>query len=376
MSITLICFSLIRTDLPNGIMAYSTFRSRVLPATVSPRRACRSASLFVCAALAGGTVTQAQDSEPTLHLVQPMARAQLLDPLVRHYLKHLPQYWSGKVAIREIGRSQMLDRVRAAMNDERADRTVTLMTPLPYGQIYDEQLAMRSEVRPIPLQMVAKRPWCLASTYDVRPRNRTGFTNWLSGLNRPVRIGLASAQGMPAIWIKAMERKTGLAWVSTDFFANAEQGLSSLFSGQQDVLLETCAEMSRMLSNRVAVPGEPKLQLLLSEQPSANKSVANFAQWQLPTPAPSWAVWFVSSKMPEARRNRVAAALNAVTLREDTQALIRELGQEPMPMSVSASQAYVESWLGDWKSIKNWMNNLPEKAQGVSGAAASRPPRG
>ena len=357
-------------------MAYSIFRSRVLPAPVSLRKTCRAASLLVCAALLGGTVARAQDSEPTLHLVQPMARAQLLDPLVRHYLKYLPQYWQGKVAIREIGKSQMLDRVRTAMNDERADRTITLMTPLPYGQIYDEQLAMRSEVRTIPLQMVARRPWCLASTYDVKPRNRTGFTNWVTGLNRPVRIGMASGQGMPAIWIKAMERKTGLAWVSTDFFANAEQGLISLYTGQQDMLLETCAEMSRMLSNRPAVPGEPKLQLLLSEQPSADKSVANFAQWQLPTPAPSWAVWFVSSKMPEARRNRVAAALNAVTLREDTQALIRELGQEPMPMSVNASQAYVENWLGDWKSIKSWMNNLPDKAQGASGAAVSKPPRG
>ena len=357
-------------------MAYSIFLSRVLPEPVSLRKACRATSLLVCAALVGGTVARAQDSEQTLHLVQPMVRGQLLDPLVRHYVKYLPQYWQGKVAIREIGKTQMLDRVRTAMNDERADRTVTLMTPLPYGQIYDEQLTMRSEVRTIPLQMVAKRPWCLASIHDVKPRNRTGFTNWVSGLNRPVRIGLASAQGMPAIWIKAMERKTGLAWVSTDFFANPEQGLNGLFTGQQDVLLETCAEMNRMLSNRTPVPGEPKLQLLLSEQVSADKSVVNFAQWQLPTPAPSWAAWFVSSKMPEARRNRVAAAINAVTLREDTQALIRELGQEPMPMTIKVSQAYVDNWLGDWKSIRSWMNNLPDKAQGPSGAAVSKPPRG
>jgi tripartite-type tricarboxylate transporter receptor subunit TctC len=312
--------------------------------------------------LVGPSLAVAEEKEPSWYLVQPLVRASLVDPLLRHYLKLLPQYLDGKVVVRETGRKQMLDRARSALTDERADRTAVLMAPLSYGLMHDEQLAMRSEMSVIPLQMVAKRPWCLAEAQDMAPSNRVAFMSWLSNLKRPVRIGLASSKGMPAIWIRAMERKTGLTWTSTDFNTSAEQGLASLLSGQQDLLLETCAELERMRALRVAGAEQGRVHILLSEQSVTNKSVATFAQWQLPTPAPSWLAWFVSSKMPQERRNLLGKAINAVTMREDTQALIRELGQEPMLLSVQASQLYVDNWLSNWKSISTWMNNLPDKA--------------
>lgn len=341
-------------------MASSLSCRAVLSMRLSRQRlSCLLLGAFV---LMGASPAVAEENEPTWYLVQPLLRASLVDPLLRHYLKFLPQYLDGKVVVRETGKKPMLDRVRTALTDERADRTVVLMAPLSYGLIHDEQLAMRSEVSAVPLQVVARRPWCLAQAQDMAPRNRAAFISWLSSLQRPVRIGLASSKGMPAIWIRAMERKTGLTWTATDFNSSAEQGLASLLSGQQDLLLETCAELERMRALRVAGADQGRVNVLLSEQAAANRSVATFAQWQLPTPAPSWLAWFTSSKMPQARRNLLGKAINAVTLREDTQALIRELGQEPMQLSVQASQLYVDNWLSDWKSISIWMNNLPEKA--------------
>ena len=312
-----------------------------------------------------GPTAHAHDVEQTWYLVQPLVRTATIDPLVRHYAKVLPQYLDGKVVLRNTGKSPMPEREKVGLNDERADNSATLLAPLIFERTRNAELAERATARTIPLHMMARRPWCLAITHDVQPRNYEGLKNWLKGLNRPVRIGLVSPTGMPAVWLQAMRRKTGLEWVATDFFFSAEQGMDSLLSGQQDLLLDSCSEVKRLRPRPGNESGPRKIQVLITDQKVLDQGASSFAQWQLTAPAPTWVGWFTSSKMPEARREKLSRALQAVTQREDTLALIREMGQEPMPLSLQASQRYVETWLSDWKSISNWMGNLPSAGSEV-----------
>ena len=314
-----------------------------------------------------GTVAQAHATGQTWYLVQPMVRDKLIEPLTRHYAKVLPQYLDGKVVLKNTGKINAPERVRASLDDERADSTVALMSPLFYDRIREDEEARKTSDKTLFLLLMAKRPWCLATTHDVQPRNQAGMTKWLNSLRRPVRLGLVSLRGMPAVWVQAVERKTGLDWVTTDFFNNVDQGMVSLQAGDQDFLLDSCAEINRMRAQQAGGPGRDKIQLLITDQKELGRDSTSFAQWKLPAPAPSWVAWFVSSKMPEARRQQMARALHAVSMREDTQALVREMGKEPVSWTVQGSQQYFENWLRDWKSVSNWMNNLPDMGHAPPG---------
>ena len=315
-----------------------------------------------------GAVAHAHDAGQTWYLVQPMVRDKLIDPLTRHYAKVLPQYLDGKVVLRNTSRVHLSERVRASLDDERADSTVVLMSPLFYEKIREDEDARKTADKTLALLILAKRPWCLASAHDIQPRNQAGMQHWLQSLRRPVRIGLVSPRGMPAMWVQAMERKTGLSWVTTDFFNNVDQGMSSLLAGDQDFLLDSCAEINRMRARQTGGPGQGKIQVLITDQGVPDKESTSFAHWKLPAPAPSWVAWFVSSKMPEARRQQMARALHAVSMRGDTQALVREMSKEPISLSIEANQQYFDNWLRDWKSVSSWMGNLPS-----TGSAAATP---
>lgn len=336
-------------------------------------RQCAALLALLAGSLLGGPV-QAQDRGSTWYLVQPESRGPLLDPIVHHYVKYLPQYLGDKVVLQDVSRGQSMEAARDALSSENAGRTVVLMTPLLNEQIYDEQLARRSEARSMAVQLISQRPWCLASGHDLQPRSGESFMAWLHDLKRPIRIGMAASYGLlPRVWIKAMEHKTGVPWTVTDFAGNSAQGLSSLVSGQQDLLLETCPELLRRLSAKDSSAAADKVHVLLSTGDGAYKGTPTFMQWKLPMLTASWVAWFVSSQMRAEQRERVANALHAVALREDTQALIRELGQEPSLLSPKASQVFAENWLSNWKSVANWLDNLPADAPGRPRSSRAAP---
>ena len=332
----------------------------------------KSFSLWVLLGGFYGVAAHAHETGQTWYLFQPMVRTALVDPLARHYAKVLPQYLNGKVVLKSTGKSPLSAREKVGLSEERANSTAVLMAPLIYEKTYDAEVADKSSSRVTALHMVARRPWCLAITHDVQPRTYEGLMKWLSGLRRPVRIGLVAPTGMPAVWLEAMRRKTGLEWVATDFFFSADQSVESLLSGQQDLLLDACGEVNRVRALPGNDSGSRKIQVLITDQKELEKGPTSFAQWQLTAPAPSWVGWFVSSSMPQERRARLGKALYAVSMREDTQALIRELGKEPMPLSEEGSQRYVDSWLRDWKSIGSWMRNLPGKLPADTGRTAPK----
>lgn len=324
------------------------------------RRDLLASALGLGGLLGVAALAQAQEKNAWV-LVQPLERTAVADAVARHYAKLLPQYLDDKAAVHEGSRAQDLQAVRWAVDEAPPQRTLVLMSSILGVQNHDEDMAKRRDPSMLPVQLVLQRSWCLAAASGQPLKNSSELVARLRNLGRPVRVGVPVNGGLPSIWVKAMERRTGVSWQVQTYARAAYPAVKDLLSGQQDLLLDHCAEMRR-IAMAAGEPVRSRLQILAfaGEQPMSD--VPNFCQWRLPPISSGWMAWFVPARMKPAERERVGRALHAIALRADTQRLIQDLQLEPSTLSVEASQAFVENSMGDWQSVAAWLDSISSSA--------------
>lgn len=324
------------------------------------RRDLLAGALGVGSLLGVAGMAQAQEKGSWV-LVQPLERAQVADAVARHYARLLPQYLEGKAAVHEASRAQGVRAVRWAVDEAPPQRTLMLMSSVLAVQIQDEDGARRRGLSMLPVQLVLQRSWCLAAASGQPLKNSGELVARLRKLGRPVRLGVPVNGGMPGIWIKAMERRTGVAWQAQTYAREVYPAVKDLLAGRQDLLLDHCAEIRRV-ADAAGDAVRSRLQILAfaGEQPVSD--VPNFCQWRLPPISSGWMAWFVPARMKPDERERLGRALHAIALRADTQRLIQDLQLEPSTFSIEASQAFVENSLGDWRSVATWLDNISSEA--------------
>ena len=336
------------------------------PGRAPARGLLRGALLAGALGLAG--LAQAQEKSPWL-LVQLLERTTVADAVARHYARLLPQYLDEKAAVHEASRAQGRQGAQWAVDEAPPQRTVILMSSILGVQAYDEDEARRRDASLQPVQLVLQRSWCLAAAGTPSLRDSSDLVAWLRGLGRPVRVGVPVNGGLPGIWVRAMERRTGVDWQVQTYAQAAAPAVKGLLSGQQDLLLDHCAEMKR-----IAATGDEsmpsRLRILAFAGDQAMPDLPSFSQWRLPPISSGWMAWFVPARMKPAERERVAQALHAIALRADTQRLIQDLQLEPSTLSVEASQSFVESSIGNWKAVAAWLDSLSAAS---SASAAAQP---
>jgi tripartite-type tricarboxylate transporter receptor subunit TctC len=326
-----------------------------VPGHAPARGLLRGALLAGALGLAG--LAQAQEKSPWL-LVQPLERATVADAVALHYAKLLPQYLGEKVSVHEASRAKGPQAVQWVVNAAPPQRTVILMTPMLGVQAHDEDEARGRDPSVLPVQLMLQRSWCLAAVGAPSLRDSGELVAWLRGLGRPVRVGVPVKGGLPGIWVRAMERRSGMKWQAQPYAWAATLAVKGLLAGQQDLLLDHCAEMMRT----AAAGGESvrsRLQILAFAGDQAMPNLPSFSQWRLPPISSGWMAWFVPARMEPAERERVGRALHAIALRTDTRRLIQDLQLDPSTLSVEDSQALVENSIGDWKAVAAWLDSLP-----------------
>ncbi|WP_162989484.1 hypothetical protein [Comamonas sp. lk] len=294
-------------------------------------------------------------------LVQAVPRGEVAEPLTQHYARLLPLYLGGKAVIPASTRGRDVDGVYEALKTSDPDRTLMMLTTGMNSRLHDDAVNRHSSPPVLVVQLVLQRSWCLVSAQDVPPRTAEELGNWVAGLGRPLRIGLPFIEGAPDVWVRAMEKKTGVRWQPEVFAKSAEMSVEALLDGRLDLLFDHCAEFQRIFQGKNAARIRPRLQILATSGSPDPSPFPTFTQWRLPTVQPGWMAWFVPSGMGATERARVARGLHAITVREDTQRLIRELRQEPSSLTTEASQIYVARWSDTWKSISHWLDNVPSK---------------
>ena len=292
----------------------------------------------------------------SLVMIQPFQRGQVAEPISRHYARLLPQYLGEKATIHEASRGKYVDGVRAASATLSPNKSLLLMSPVLYGLLRDEEVAKRMETRWVPVQLILQRSWCLVSRRETAPKDGQSFSNWIKDLGRPVRIGVMIKDGLPGIWVRAMESKTGVSWQAQAFPASADDAAVALVAGKLDLMLEHCPEVERVLNGKDADNMRAKIRVLVSSSDQDQMGVPSFAQWRLPSISPGWYSWFVPASMKQEERRRLSQALYAITVREDTQNLIRDLKQEPSSLNTQDSKVFIEQSMSNWKSIANWLD--------------------
>lgn len=295
-------------------------------------------------------------------VVQAVPRGEVAEPLTQHYARLLPLYLGGKVVIPASSRGRDVDGIYEALKSADPDRTLMMLTAGMNSKLHADAVNKHSDDPVLAVQMVLQRSWCLASALDVPPRTAEELNAWIAGLGRPVRIGLPFIDGVPDVWVRAMEKKTGVVWQTELFSKRADKGVEALLAGKQDLIFDHCAEFQRILQGKNADSIRSRLQILATSGSPDSTQFPSFAQWRLPTVHPGWMAWFVPSSMSAAERTRVARGLHAITVREDTQRLIRELRQDPSTLTTEASKVYVEHWSSTWKNLSYWLDNVPGKA--------------
>lgn len=293
--------------------------------------------------------------KPPLLLVQPMDRLMPANAVVQHFAHWLPHYLGEKAVLHRESNGQGLASIAWAASAAPPERTVLLMSQLWQSRL-DALPAYTPGARNwVPLQMVLQGTWCLMAGKDRHLPDYAALHRWLRTLHRPVRLGVPHSFGLPDLWMQAVARKTDLPWVSTSF-ALQRQAIHALLAGQVDLVLERCSDASLHPDSKVAARIDWQgVQLLAQVGLPVSVRVPSFVQWQLPPIAPGWMAWFVRSEMSADRQEAVARALNAILLRDDTQALIAALQQQPVRMSTTDSQRFVRHTQAQEQSLQQWL---------------------
>lgn len=303
---------------------------------------------------------------PPLLLVQPMDRVMPANAVVQHFARWLPHYLGDKAVLHRDSNGKGLEGIAWAGSAAPPERTVLLMSQLWQSRLDTLPASTPGARNWVPVQVVLLGTWCLMAQEDRHLPDYAALHAWLRTLGRPVRLGVPHRFGLPELWMQAMAHKTDLPWVSRAFPLQ-RQSIQALETGAVDVVLERCSDASHLLDGRLEVRKDhPKVQLLAQQGLPASEHVPGFVQWQLPPIAPGWMAWFVRAEMSADRQEAVGRALHAILLRDDTQALIAALQQQPVRMSQTDSQRFVRRTQAQGQSLQQWLEHAADPLLGVS----------
>lgn len=306
--------------------------------------------------------------KPPLLLVQPMDRVMPPNAVVLHFARWLPHYLGEKVVLHRESNGKGLEGIEWAARSAPPENTLLFLSLLWLARL-DSLPASVSDTRNwVPLQVVLQGTWCLTAAEDRNLPNYEALHAWLRTLHRPVRLGVSHSFGLPDLWMRAMARKTSLPWKTVPF-GLLSQATQALAVGQVDLVLDLCAETAaylsadadRMPANRLGV------QVLAHEGLPPTVKAPTFTQWRLPPIVPSWMAWFASPEMSASRREKLSQALHTVLLREDTQALLVALYQQPMRMSTADSLRFVRRTQAEGLSLQQWLERAVDPVLEMGG---------
>lgn len=299
--------------------------------------------------------------QATLQLVQPLQRAPIGHIVAQHFARWLPHYLDEKVLLHSDSHGKGIEAINWAVRSGKPEQTVLLLSQEWLIQQESLPASVPSARNWAPVQMVLKGSWCLVASSQHNLPDISALQAWLRTLGRPVRLSVPYNFGPPQLWMRAMAYKTGLSW-QAKAMDTEKQSIQALVSGEMDLALSRCGDMSPFMGGVEAAQRNKRsaTQVLARVGAPVLGNVPSFRQWQLPPLTPGWIAWFVSDDMPTARRAAVGRALNAVLLRDDTQALIAAQQQQPVRMSMADSKDYVQRTQQQGQSLQLWLERLAE----------------
>lgn len=321
---------------------------------------------WVAGLLSACTMLAAAAEPAPLLLVQPMDRTPVANVMAQHFARWMPQYLGEKAVLHRPSNHQGLDAIAWAAQSAPPDRTVMMMSQLWLSRLDGLPASTPGARDWVPLQVVLQGTWCLMAPAARHLPDFPALQAWLRTLGRPVRLSVPHNFGFTQLWIQAMARKTGLPWQAVTL-ETARESIQALLTDRVDLALERCGDTARYLSTLSAQGrnAHQALQVLARGSTSTSLVAPLFSQWQLPPLPLGWVAWFVPASMPPARQEAIGRALNAIALREDTQALIAQEFQQPVRMSVADSQQFVRRSQEQGVSLRNWLERAADPGQGL-----------
>lgn len=299
-----------------------------------------------------------------------MSRSDVGNSIAQHFARWLPHYLPVDAHVHRPSVGKGMEAIRWAGQSPEADRTLLLISQLWLAQMEGIAPAVGATSGWIPLQVVLKGTWCLMAPQKQHLPDYSALQTWLQSLQRPVRLAVPHNFGPPELWRQAMSRKTGLPWISHSV-ASARQSLQALASGAVDLALDRCGDSAQALDvwRSAARSERSPVQVLAQLGVPKPLPVASFSQWRLPPLAPGWMGWFVRAEMPMSRQVALGKALHAILLREDTQALISALQQQPLTLSTADSRLLVHRTQEQDQLLRLWLERAGDPLSGPERAA-------
>ncbi len=215
-----------------------------------------------------------------------------------------------------------------------------------------------------PLVIFMEIPWCLFALKSSPVHEQKNLLAWLSSLERPARIGVGAYSGSPIMWVHALasrakskNKTTGqpALQVHAKPFQGAEM-LTPMLEKSVDLAISRCSHM-RKIGNEVAVVAKSHNETIRYVPP-----VPTFTDLGLPPLGRGWHGAFVPRNMPQADKQKLINAFEAITNSAETQKAILDIWQIPLRIDHAASQRYIHHYIQTWQAIFELMERNAQEA--------------